>query len=101
MLLANPDKIEATVIGLINLYKATTAPKVITVPAVPATGTTPAQPAVTKAPDEAIRVLQKLINEYMPLNKPLEEDGWLGDLTKAAIMQAVVRLRPLLAQLKH
>lgn len=89
--LQNADKIPQ----LINMFKATTAPTPVT--------TTPPEgkgAQVVKKPDEAIRELQQMLNKlasFIGLKEPLEEDGWLGDKTDAAIRLALKAAKPYLS----
>ncbi len=99
LILSNPQAIESTIIGLINMFKATTAPAPITVPGTPETSTAPAVLAVAKKPSEAIRALQKILNEFVKPQPALVEDGWLGAKTEAAILTAINMARPYLAML--
>jgi hypothetical protein len=99
LILSNPKAIEDTVAGLINMFKATTAPAPVTVPGVPASGPTAAIAAVSKKPSEAIRALQKLLNQFVKPQPALVEDGWLGAKTEAAIMSGLTMAKPYLSML--
>lgn len=99
LILSNPQAIQSTVAGLINMFKATTAAAPVTVPGTPATPSMPATPAVTKKPSETIRVLQKLLNQFVKPQPALVEDGWLGEKTEKAIASAITMAQPYLAML--
>ncbi len=46
-------------------------------------------------PSAAIKDLQTMLNIVLQLNPPLDEDGWIGPLTEAAIEQAIAKLHSL------
>lgn len=60
----------------------------------------PDQPAtvpsgVVPKANEAIKHLQAFLNLALGLNPKLEEDGWLGPRTEAAIDQGIAKLKSL------
>ncbi len=99
LILANHTQIEETVAGLINMFKATTAPAPVTVSSVPAVGGNPVLPATKKAPSPVIKDVQTLLNEILKIDPPLVVDGWLGEKTEKAIADGLVMAKPYLAML--
>lgn len=99
LILSNPQAIESTVSGLVNMFKATTAAAPTVVLGTPATGSTPAVAAVTKKPSDTIKALQHILNQFVKPQPALAEDGWLGAKTEAAIAQAITMAQPYLAML--
>lgn len=87
---ANPQGAQDIVAGLINLFKATTAPTPILTPGVPGVPGS----AVKKAPHPAVKQLQAMLNRLVKPQPPLDEDGWLGAKTEDAIMKGLEMLKP-------
>jgi hypothetical protein len=90
----NPQGLISVIQPWINMYMASTAKTVIAIPAV-----LPGGAPLTRGPMEEIRVLQHLLNQALKPNPPLDEDGWLGSKTRAAILQGAEKLQPYLALL--
>ncbi len=99
LILANPEKDAEIVTGLINMFKATTAPAPVTVPSTPAVGGNPVLPATKKAPSPVIKDVQTLLNEILKIDPPLVVDGWLGEKTEKAIADGLVMAKPYLAMI--
>jgi hypothetical protein len=99
LVLSNPQAIEETVSRLVNMFKATTAPTHVDVPATPAVPDigAPATPAITKKPSDAIKQVQHLLNQFVKPTPPLAEDGWLGPRTEKAITDGIALAKPYLS----
>lgn len=108
LILQNPQAIESTVAGLVNMFKATTAPAPVVVPAIPATGSTPAAPAVEKKPSDVVRDLQTMMVQVVQNLRltppaglkhgwPIKADGWLGDDTEKTIAVVLAAAKPYLS----
>lgn len=65
--------------------------QVQTSPVVTPVGNTPIKPS------ETVKTLQRLLNQFVQPNPPLQEDGWLGPKTEAAINQAIQMAKPYLS----
>ncbi len=93
MLLANPKTIQSTVDGLVHMFKATTAEAPVQVPVGATAG------SVARAPSDTIKAVQKLLNQIVKPQPPLQEDGWLGPRTEQAIKAGLAMAQPYIAML--
>jgi lysozyme family protein len=93
LILSNPQAIQSTVDGLVHMFKATTAVAPVQVPVGSTAG------AVARAPSDTIKAVQKLLNQIVKPQPPLQEDGWLGPRTEKAIRDGLAMAQPYITML--